>query len=375
MTRRELLALAAAAPAFQGLLRANNAPVAPVSIAKCPSYDQDLTSVLNTMFDQLGGLERIVKNKTVTVKLNLTGSPGLRFEGKPLGLTHYTHPKVVMATATLMGKAGAKRIRFVESAWALSGPLEEYLLDSGWNVRTLSSVAPGIEFENTNNLGKGKKYSRLKVPTGGYIFPAFDLNHAYEDTDVFVSMAKLKNHATCGVTLAMKNCFGITPASIYGDNAGVDEPNETPTAGRVNVCHVGKRQPAKSAMQEINPRSSREPGYRMPRIVADLATTRPIDLAIIDGIESIAAGEGPWIKGIRSVQPGLLIAGTNAVSTDAVATAAMGYDPRAPRDTPPFRNCDNTLLLAEANGVGSADLKRIEVAGVPIAKALYRFEA
>ena len=375
MTRRELLALAAAAPALPGLLRANNAPVAPVSIAKCPSYDQDLTQVLNTMFDELGGLGRIVKNKTVTVKLNLTGSPGLRFQGKPLGLTHYTHPKVVMATAALMGKAGAKRIRFVESAWALSGPLEEYLLDSGWNVRTLSNVAPGIEFENTNNLGKGKKYSRLKVPTGGYIFPAFDLNHAYEDTDVFVSMAKLKNHATCGVTLAMKNCFGITPASIYGDNAGVDEPNEAPTAGRVNVCHVGKRQPAKSAMQELDPNSSREPGYRMPRIVADLATTRPIDLAIIDGIESIAAGEGPWIKGIRAVQPGLLIAGTNAVCTDAVATAAMGYDPRAPRDTPPFRKCDNTLLLAEANGVGSADLKRIEVVGVPIASALYRFEA
>jgi uncharacterized protein (DUF362 family) len=375
MTRRELLALAAAAPALPGILRANNAPVAPVSIAQCPSYDQDLTAVLNTMFDQLGGLGRLVRNKTVTVKLNLTGSPGLRFQGKPLGLTHYTHPKVVMATAALMGKAGAKRIRFVESAWALSGPLEEYLLDSGWNVRMLSSVAPGIEFENTNNLGKGTKYSRLKVPTGGFIFPAFDLNHAYEDTDVFVSMAKLKNHATCGVTLAMKNCFGITPASIYGDNAGVDGPNETPTAGRVNVCHVGKRGPSKSAPQEINPASSREPGYRMPRIVADLAATRPIHLAIIDGIETMAGGEGPWVKGVRSVQPGLLIAGTNAVCTDAVATAAMGYDPRAPRNTPPFRDCDNTLLLAEANGVGAADLKRIEVLGVPLAKATYRFEA
>ncbi len=374
MTRRELLALAAAAPALPGLLRANTAPVAPVAIAKCPSYDQDLTAVLNTMFDQLGGLGRIVRNKTVTVKLNLTGSPGLRFEGKPLGVTHYTNPKVVMATAALMGKAGAKRIRFVESAWALSGPLEDYLLDSGWNVRALSNIAPGVEFENTNNLGKGKKYVRLKVPTGGYIFPAFDLNHAYEDTDVFVSMAKLKNHATCGVTLSMKNCFGITPASIYGDNAGVDEPNETPTAGRVSVCHMGKRQPSKSALPEIDPGSSRAPGYRMPRIVADLATTRPIDLAIIDGIETMAAGEGPWVKGVRSVQPGMLIAGTNALCTDTVATAAMGYDPRAPRDTPPFRHCDNTLLLAEANGIGAADLKRIEVVGVPIAQALYRFE-
>ena len=27
------------------------------------------------MFDQLGGLERIVRNKTVAIKVNLTGSP------------------------------------------------------------------------------------------------------------------------------------------------------------------------------------------------------------------------------------------------------------------------------------------------------------
>ena len=66
----------------------------------------------------------------------------------------------------------------------------------------------------------------------------------------------------------------------------------------------------------------------MPRIVAELAVTRPVDLAIIDGVESIAGGEGPWIRGIRWVQPGVLIAGTNAVNTDTVATAVMGYDPR-----------------------------------------------
>src|SRR5579872_4739278 len=139
MTRRELLALIGSAPLLKA---APEAPTAPVSIAKCNSYNDDVTATLAAMFDQLGGLERIVKNKTVTVKLNLTGSPGLR----------------------LQGRAGAKRIRFVESGWALSGPLEDYLLDSGWNVRALTNAAPGVEFENTNNLGKGKRYSRLKVP-------------------------------------------------------------------------------------------------------------------------------------------------------------------------------------------------------------------
>jgi hypothetical protein len=33
------------------------------------------------------------------------------------------------------------------------------------------------------------------------------------------------------------------------------------------------------------------------------------------------------------------------------------------------------LLLAEGHGVGTTDLNRIEVRGVPIAQALYRYEA
>jgi uncharacterized protein (DUF362 family) len=375
MTRREMLALIGAAPVIVKSARAD-APTAPVAVAKCPSYNDEVTAKLATMFDQLGGLERIVRGKTVTIKLNLTGSPGLRLQGRPLGVTHYTHPKLVGATAYLMGRAGAKRIRFVESGWALSGPLEEYLLDSGWNVRSLTSAAPGVEFENTNNLGKAKRYSRLKVPGTPYIYPAFDLNHAFDETDVFVSMAKLKNHETCGVTLSIKNCFGNTPASIYGDNAGVDEPNEKPTSGRGAVCHAGERQPSRSSPQEIHFGVNHDPGYRVPHIVADLVAARPVDLAIIDGIESIAGGEGPWIrsKPLRLVQPGVLIAGTNPVTTDAVATAIMGYSPRADRGTTPFNTCDNTLLLTERHGIGTTDLNRIEVAGVPIAQALYKYD-
>jgi uncharacterized protein (DUF362 family) len=368
-TRRELLAFASST----AILRGQIAPAPPVSIARCTSYDEDLVAILGRMFDEIGGLQKLVGAKTVTIKLNLTGSPGLRFQGKPLGATHYSHPKTIGAMIHLMGRAGAKRIRLVESAWASAGPLEEYMLDSGWNVRTLQSAASNVEFENTNALGKGKKYVRFKVPGNAYVFPAYELNHSYADTDVFVSMAKLKNHATCGVTLAMKNCFGNTPASIYGDDAGVDEPNEMPTKGRADTCHMGKRQPAKAALPEINPASSREPGYRMPRITAELAAARPIDISFIDGVETLAGGEGPWIRNLRYVRPGVLILGTNGVSTDTVATAVMGYDPRAPRGTTPFQKCDNTLLLAEGLGVGSADLKRIDVRGLSIDQAKFPF--
>jgi len=157
MTRREWIATITAAPLLQAA-PLPDAPAAPVSIAKCASYDEDITAKLATMFDQLGGLERLVRNKTVTVKLNMTGAPSQRVRGMAPALTHYTHAKLVGAAAYLMGRAGAKRVNFVESAWATAGPLEDVMLDAGWNVRSLHSAFTGVEFENTNALGKGKRY-------------------------------------------------------------------------------------------------------------------------------------------------------------------------------------------------------------------------
>ncbi len=368
MTRRELLALAGAAP-----LIASAPPAAPVAIARCRSYREDIAAVLGTLFDRLGGLGRLVRNKTVTVKLNMTGDPALRVAGRPPAVTHYCHPKVVAALIHHLGRAGARRIRLVESAFQTAAPLEEYMLDSGWRVRTLQRAAEGVEFENTNALGRAKQYARLTVPGRAWIFPAYDLNHSYADTDVFVSLAKLKQHQTCGVTLSLKNCFGNLPASIYGDDAGREEPNETPGSGRGQVCHFGKRPPSLSAPQELDPASPRDPGYRVPRIIAEVCAARPVHLAVIDGVETIAGGEGPWIPGVRPVKPGLLIAGLNPVSTDAVATALMGLDPRASRGSITFPRCDNTLFLAEKLGVGSADLERIDVRGVPIEAARFPF--
>jgi uncharacterized protein (DUF362 family) len=111
----------------------------------------------------------------------------------------------------------------------------------------------------------------------------------------------------------------------------------------------------------------------MPRISAEVVAARPIDISFIDGIETVTGGEGPWVKQLRFVRPGVLILGTNPVATDAVATAVMGYDPRSQRGTAPFERCDNMLLLAEALGVGTADLSRIEVRGSKIADVRFPF--
>ena len=74
-------------------------------------------------------------------------------------------------------------------------------------------------------------------------------------------------------------------------------------------------------------------------------------------------------KGLEKMTPGVIIAGRNAVNVDAVGMAVMGYDPYAERGTSPFIRGDNSLRLAEEAGLGTRDLKRIEVVGLSIKDA------
>jgi len=376
-SRREFLGVvgmaAGAAIANPALASITPAPSSRVAIGICPEYDRQVSQVLSAMFDQLGGIEKLVRGKTVAIKLNMTGPPNDKLNNMPVQMTHWVHPQVIGSLVSLLGSAGAQRIRLLESAPIGTKPLEEFMLSAGWQPKDFSSAAAHVEFENTNFLGGGKTYARFMVPGGGLMYAGYDLNHSYRDTDVFVSLAKLKEHRTAGVTLSMKNCFGITPCTIYSQQAPEDEPSIIPVGYREPI-HSGSRVPPKSAPQPVA--ESKDPGFRVPRVVADLVSARPIHLAVIDGIYTITGGELPnqnrnWIH--QPVHPGVLIAGMNCVSTDAVATAVMGLDPMADRGAPPFENCDSTLRLAEHLGVGTRDLTRIDVVGTPIAKARYRF--
>jgi len=143
-----------------------------VAVAKCPGYGADLLPALQKMFDQLGGLGAIVKNKTVAIKVNLTGAPTIRLGYAALEDTHYTHPRVIAATVHLMGRAGARRIRILESPWSTADPIEEYILQANWEPRDILNAAPNVEFENTNWLGRAQKYSRFVTPHGGHVFKA-----------------------------------------------------------------------------------------------------------------------------------------------------------------------------------------------------------
>lgn len=264
--RRQFLKVAAGV-SFASLLKepvraAAAKPSSPVAIARCRTYDPDtLLRELQTMMDRLGGLDKLVAGKTVAVKVNLTGNPRQQTLGLPAGRTFQVHPNLVHATAHLLDRAGAKRIRFVEGTYQ-KGPIEPYLQGAGWDLPALSALKATVEFEDTRNLGNGKRYVEVKVPWGGSLFPAYHLNHSYVDCDVYVSLAKLKNHVTAGVTLSMKNNFGITPTALYGHH----EANEQNTSNRGTMFHFGTERPADGLPQEVDPRSPRRPSYRGTRL-------------------------------------------------------------------------------------------------------------
>jgi uncharacterized protein (DUF362 family) len=73
------------------------------------------------------------------------------------------------------------------------------------------------------------------------------------------------------------------------------------------------------------------------------------------------------------VSPGVLVAGFNSVTTDAVAMAVMGFDPMADWGTAPFEDSDSVVRLAEELGLGTRDLSRIEVLGSSIEELRFDF--
>lgn len=381
VTRRQVIsgigATAAAALARPAFARTDDPvpelPTSPVALARCAGYGEELQPALSAMFDQLGGLRPLVEGRTVAIKINLVGDPWGRVSDLAPELTHWTHPAVIRSTIQLLEEAGASRIRVLECCGGTSGSLADYVRDASWNPDDLLNAASHVELVNTNGPGPDGNYARITCPAGGLVFPAYDLHPYYTDCDVFVSIPKLKEHKWFGVTLSMKNCYGMTPLNIYGDWAPEDAPGADLRGTRVSVFHSGTRAPSLTAPQEIDPESPRDGGYRIPRIVAEIASARPIHLAVIDGISSMAGGEGPWAPNARLVEPKVLLAGLNPVTTDAVAMAVMGFDPMADNGTTPFEGCDSFLRFAAELGLGTRDLALIEVRGATIEDARFDF--
>ena len=350
--------------------RSADAPSQPVSIQRCESFEpQLLRAKLAAALDQIGGLAQLVRDKTVTIKINLTGMSWDPVFNLPAYETYQTHPNSLAALCAILADAGARRIVVVENLY-WDRPMEKTLIDAGWNLGMIQSAGDHkVSFEDTRNRGAFPGYSRFPVPWGGFIYPGFDMNQRFEKTDVLISLAKLKQHATAGITGAVKNCFGNTPSSIYGD----DGPGEHALKHRAAMFHGGRGKPPAGSPQELAHGLPNRGTVRVPRITADIFGARPADVNIVEGIRSISGGEGHWNGGIALVEPKLLIAGRNGVCTDAVCTAAMGFDPQAEHGRFPFQG-DNQLRLLAAAGVGTNDPQRIEVRGLPLAQAVFPYQ-
>lgn len=351
---------------------AGRAPSVPVALQRCESYEPRLLRErLDRALDLIGGIGDLVRGRTVTVKLNLTGF----MEdccGRSAHRTFHTHPGVVAALCAHLADRGAKQIVLVEGFY-FREPCEEFLGKNGWDVAAIKSAgAQKVAFENTRNRGAWGSYSRLKVPGKGFLYPAFEVNARYEKTDVFVSLAKMKENRATRITLGAKNLIGVLPQSLYGEGA----PDEDSLNARGPTVHDGTAAATTGVPDDngFKPPAGELPWmFRVPRVTADISRARPIDLVVVDGIETIAGGEGPWQPDVRIVEPRLLLAGRNVACADAVGSAVMGFEPRTPHLEEPFPGENHLELLASA-GVGTNDVRRIDVRGLSVRQALCPFD-
>ena len=225
--------------------RAVAAPAARVAIARCTDYGTGVLPALRKMFDGIGGIGPLVTGKSVAIKINMANPLRARTGHRPGWYTRWSHPAVIAAAVSLIGSAGARRIRILEGSYEDDNPLEENFLQGGWDPRVILGAAANVEMENTDSLGLGKKYERLKVPGGGAIYPSFDCNHSYVDCDVLVSIAKLKEHRRrrCGpvdeqhdrdrTSHHLRRCGGVRRAGQAAVRASRHVPRRPPAT----LCH------------------------------------------------------------------------------------------------------------------------------------------
>jgi uncharacterized protein (DUF362 family) len=315
-----------------------------VAIAAAQDYSRDqVYAQLRDLLDAIGGLGDIVSSgDRVAIKVNLTGGTSVRpLPGVSAIESYITHPEVVRALGQLLRDAGARELLIVEAVYEWASYVD-------WSY-VEAADAIGAQLIDLNDTDPYDDFSETAVGERSFIYDRFTFNHVLEDVNAFISVSKMKNHYCCGVTHTMKNLIGLVPMRSY--RLSGHDTSRTAFHGEGNAFST-----------------------RLPRVIMDLNRARPIHLGLIDGIKTTQGGEGPWIKTMSPIAPGVLIAGKDVVATDAVATAAMGYDPTVGPPNPPFLRSDNHLNLAHELGLGTNHLDEIEVVGPSIDDIKTAFE-
>ncbi len=161
----------------------------------------------------------------------------------------------------------------------------------------------------------------VDVPGGGLMFGSYALPEVVVDADAFVSVQKAKNHAFMGVTLCLKNLFGLMTQ---------------PPLGR--------------------PRHYFHHFIRLPYVLADLGRIIHPALNVIDALVGQAGRE--W--GGEGRVCDALVAGDDVIATDAATTYLMGHNPLGDWPEPPFHRDRNPGRVAYENRLGTANLTDID---------------
>jgi uncharacterized protein (DUF362 family) len=282
MERRDFLKLAAGA-AVAPLLGAcesrprwqQDAYVKPkrsrVAILAADSYEKPLRDTILRGI-KLCGLE--MRGKRIVLKPNLV-------EFDPDGVIN-THPAVIEAAVDAFRSLDAREVVVAEGPGHRRD--NEYLLVASGLYDVIREHRVRYVDLNTDNV----RLTPLKsaFTRFGELYLPETLYHA----DLLVSMPKLKTHHWAGVTLSLKNMFGVVPGSVYG--------------WPKNALHWAG----------------------IDGSILDINSSLPLPrFAIVDGIVGME-GDGP-IRG-QAKNSGVLVFGADPVAVDATAARLMKIEPR-----------------------------------------------
>lgn len=277
-TRREFLAGAlggVVASSAIGSLAGCTGPSrsAEAFIARVASYESDIASVVLAGFKELGITVKEIRGKRILLKPNLVEPYA--------GAGHInTHPMVIRGAAEAFLRAGASAVSVAEG----SGHCRDTLLvleASGLEEILREDRIPFIDLNHDLGYTVENAGRRTRLPT-------LTLPVTLREVDWVVSVAKMKTHHWAGVTLSMKNLFGVMPGVYYG--------------WPKNAFHW----------------------EGIDRSILDIAETVKPDFAIVDGVVGME-GDGP-IMGTPK-RAGVIVMGRNLAAVDATCARIMGVDP------------------------------------------------
>lgn len=255
--------------AAAALLPSFNRPPSRVAIRRVSNYQCDLGAVL---YETLREFNLPVRDKTILLKPNFVGLD-------PLGMMN-THPTLIAAARESFLRLGAAQV-LIGDGPAMDRDTEAVL--ESIRLREYTGPLSGI-FVDLNV----EDVERVPLKTHASRLAELYLPKIIQGVDFLVSLPKLKTHHWAGVSLSLKNMFGVVPGSCYG--------------WPKNVLHWAG---IDRAILDIN------------------AAVRP-DFAIIDGVIGME-GNGP-IQGTPK-NCGVLILGDDPVAVDATGCRVMGILP------------------------------------------------